>query len=102
MTLAVIFHVWVRCLGVARVPHLCCSSLPQRFHKFVGVLHCHYFVRCGVEKPKRHTNSKLREDWVPSATNRNRPSPSLLLVRGPHYTHVYLLHAVYSQTLFTC
>jgi hypothetical protein len=22
-----------------------------------------------------------------------------LLVRGPHYTHVYLLHAVYCQTL---
>jgi hypothetical protein len=21
-----------------------------------------------------------------------------LLVRGPHYTHVYLLHAVYCQT----
>ena len=30
----------------------------------------------------------------------NLTSP--LLVRGPHYTHVYLLHAVYSQTLFTC
>ena len=27
---------------------------------------------------------------------------SPLLVRGPHYTHVYLLHAVYSQTLSTC
>jgi hypothetical protein len=25
-----------------------------------------------------------------------------LLVRGPHYTHVYLLHAVYSQTLLAC
>ena len=24
---------------------------------------------------------------------------SPLLVRGPHYTHVYLLHAVYCQTL---
>jgi hypothetical protein len=27
---------------------------------------------------------------------------SPLLVRGPHYTHVYLLHAVYSQTLLAC
>ena len=27
---------------------------------------------------------------------------SPLLVRDPHYTHVYLLHAVYSQTLLAC
>ena len=37
-----------------------------------------------------------------AAAQGNTVLTSPLLVRGPHYTHFYLLHDVYSQTLLAC